>query len=139
MSDQHYIDQILANLKVISMIKTCTRLRIIKGQISLDFPSPVQPVRRWFYGDSRNAMIIHVRGVIHNALNVVKLETMLPSDDEDRIWIYRKILEALKNSRQGIQNLMKTYEADAVIVCYLEVLNDKINNCINKDVHSQSS
>ena len=139
MSDQHYIDQILANLKVISMIKTCTRLRIIKGQISLDFPSPVQPVRRWFYGDSRNAMIIHVRGVIHNALNVVKLETMLPSNDEDRIWIYRKILEALKNSQQGIQNLMKTYEADAVIVCYLEVLNDKINNCINKDVNTQSS
>ena len=139
MSDQHYIDQILANLKVISMIKTCTRLRIIKGQLSLDFPSPIQPMRRWFYGDSRNAMIIHVRGVIHNALNVVKLETMLHSDDEDRIWIYRKILESLKNSQQGIQNLMKTYESDAVIVCYLEVLNDKINNCINKDVHTQSS
>ena len=127
MSDQHYVDQVLANLKVISMVQEGARLRLIAGQLSIDYPSPVQPIRRWFYGDSRSIMLNHVRGVIHNALNIVKIEHMVL--DKDRTWIVKKIIESLLKAKNGIQNLMNTYQHDAVVFCALEVLTDKIINC----------
>ena len=127
MSDQHYVDQVLANLKVISMVQEGARLRLIAGQLSIDYPSPVQPIRRWFYGDSRSIMINHVRGVIHNALNIVKIEHMVV--DKERSWIVTKIIESLLKAKNGIQNLMNTYQHDAVVFCALEVLTDKIINC----------
>ena len=129
MSDQHYVDQVLANLKVISMVKEGARLRLIAGQLSLDFPSPTQPIRRWFYGDTRSIMLNHVRGIIHNAINIVKIESMVTTSERE--WISRKIIESLARAQEGINNLMNTYEHDAVVVCALEVLNDKIINCIS--------
>ena len=134
MSDQHYVDNVLANLKVISMVKEGGRLRLIRGQLSTDCPSPFQPVRRWIYGDTRTMMVSHVRGIIHNAINIVKIENMVlvtENQDEERIWITKKIVEALVSSQVGIKNLMNTYEHDAVVVCALEVLLDKIHNCVN--------
>ena len=117
------------NLKVISMVKEGGRLRLIRGQLSTDCPSPFQPVRRWMHGDTRSIMVSHVRGVIHNAINIVKIEYMVADQqDEERIWITKKIVEALKSSQAGIKNIMNTYEHDAVVVCALEVLIDKINN-----------
>ena len=127
MSDQHYVDQVLANLKVISMVKEGARLRLIAGQLSIDYPSPIQPVRRWYYGDTRSIMISHVRGIVHNAINIVKIENMV--DDKERRWVANKIVESLTRAQNGILNLMNTYEHDAVVVCSLEVLNDKIINC----------
>lgn len=134
MSDQHYVDQVLANLKVISMVQEGARLRLIAGQLSIDYPSPVQPIRRWFYGDSRSIMINHVRGVIHNAINIVKIEHIVKQ--EERTWIALKIIESLDKAKDGIQNLMTTYQHDAVVVCALEVLIDKIMNCINNATSS---
>ena len=131
MSDQHYVDQVLANLKVISMVKEGGRLRLVSGQLSVDYPSPVQPIRRWYYGDTRSIMISHVRGVIHNAINIVKLENMV--GETERKWIVLKIIESLSKSKLGIANLMITYEHDAVMVCGLEVLSDKISHCINNE------
>ena len=129
MSDQHYIDNVLANLKVISMVKEGGRLRLIRGQLSTDCPDPFQPVRRWLNGDTRTMMVSHVRGVIHNAINIVKIEIMVTEQqDDERKWITRKIVEGLKSAQEGIRNLMNTYEHDAVVVCALEVLIDKINN-----------
>ena len=134
MSDQHYVDNVLANLKVISMVKEGGRLRLIHGQLSTDCPSPFQPVRRWILGDTRSIMVSHVRGIIHNAINIVKIENMVTDrHDEERIWITRKIVEALKSSQEGIKNLMNTYEHDAVVVCALEVLLDKIHNSVKQD------
>ena len=140
MSDQHYVDQVLANLKVISMVKEGGRLRLMSGQLSTDCPSPYQPVRRWYYGDTRNIMIAHVRGIIHNAINIVKIESMVTEHiDPERIWITRKIVEALKNAQDGMKNLMNTYEHDAVIICALEVLIDKIINCVNNATTESSN
>lgn len=132
MSDQHYVDNVLANLKVISMVKEGGRLRLIRGQLSTDCPSPFQPVRRWIYGDTRTMMVSHVRGIIHNAINIVKIENLVTDDqDKERIWITKKIIESLKSSQDGLKNLMNTYEHDAVVICALEVLLDKIYNCVN--------
>ena len=131
MSDQHYVDNVLANLKVISMVKEGARLRLIGGQLCTDFPSPLQPIRRWLKGDNRSIMVSHVRGVIHNAINIIKIESIVASQDEDRIWIINKILEALESCQDGIRNLMNTYDHDAVVLCSLEVLLDKVSNCLN--------
>lgn len=131
MSDQHYVDNVLANLKVISMVKEGGKLRLIGGQLCTDCPSPLQPVRRWVYGDTRSIMVSHVRGVVHNAINIIKIERMVASQNEERQWVSRKILESLDNCQDGIRNLMNTYNNDAVVLCSLEVLLDKIQNCVN--------
>ena len=129
MSDQHYIDNVLANLKVISLVKEGARLRLIAGQLSVDYPSPLQPVRRWYYGDTRTIMLNHVRGIVHNAINIIKIESIVEEDDNS--WVTTKILESLSKAGNGMENLMTTYAQDAVIVCALEVLHDKIINCID--------
>ena len=129
MSDQHYIDNVLANLKVISLVKEGARLRLIAGQLSVDYPSPLQPVRRWYYGDTRTIMLNHVRGIVHNAINIIKIESIVEEDDTS--WVTTKILESLSKAGKGMENLMTTYAQDAVIVCALEVLHDKIINCID--------
>ena len=82
MSDQHYIDNVLANLKVISLVKEGGRLRLIAGQLSVDCPSPVQPIRRWYYGDTRTIMLNHVRGIVHNAINIIKIESIVEEDGD---------------------------------------------------------
>ena len=129
MSDQHYIDNVLANLKVISLVKEGGRLRLIAGQLSVDCPSPVQPIRRWYYGDTRTIMLNHVRGIVHNAINIIKIESIVEEDGDQ--WVANKIIESMTKAGEGMNNLMKTYAQDAVIVCALEVLHDKIMNCIN--------
>ena len=129
MSDQHYIDNVLANLKVISLVKEGARLRLIAGQLSVDYPSPLQPVRRWYYGDTRTIMLNHVRGIVHNAINIIKIESIVGEDGDN--WITNKIVESISKAGKGMENLMTTYAQDAVIVCALEVLHDKIINCID--------
>ena len=41
--------------------------------------------------------------------------------------VANKIIESMTKAGEGMNNLMKTYAQDAVIVCALEVLHDKNN------------
>lgn len=65
-----FVDRMLANLKVIAMIPRGGKLCVRQGQLCLEPVDPMQRVRRWLLGDSRNVALAHVRSTVNGAIDL---------------------------------------------------------------------
>jgi hypothetical protein len=65
------VDNILTLLKFIGKIPRGGRLCVRQGELVADTStSHLQPLLRWACGDSRDATLSHIRGVIHAAMRL---------------------------------------------------------------------
>ena len=117
--NEETIDIIITNLKVISQLKLNEKLCIRKGHLFIDTSSNYQFLKRWFNRDSRDIVLIYVRGLVRNITAL--FEKMRDHYTEsDCKWILTQILTELENSDQGLVNLKKTYVLDPYMVATLE-------------------
>ena len=104
--NEETIDIIITNLKVIAQLKLNEKLCIRKGHLFIDTSSNYQFLKRWFNRDSRDIILIYVRGLVRNI--AVVFEKMKDYTESDCKWILTRILTELENSEQGLTNLKKT-------------------------------
>jgi hypothetical protein len=64
--NEEFIDNLITNLKIISMIQINEKLCIRKGHLQIDTSSNFQFVKRWFFRDSRDMVLIYLRDLIRN-------------------------------------------------------------------------
>ena len=126
MNTDDFVDNIIANLKVIGMVQKNSKLCVRKGQLAIDNEGHFQAVRRWLFKDSRDTVLMHVRNTINNAIKVSKNLINGDAQTDLRNWTLLRLNEEMRNCQAGIQNLKTTYMDDAMMVASLDVLSERL-------------
>jgi len=105
-------DSIINSLKVISQLKLNEKLCIRKGHLQIDSSSNIQFLKRWFYRDSREIVIVYLQKLMDDLL---KLRDSLTDK-----WYISVLLIELENAQCGFLNLRKTYFADPYMIAIID-------------------
>lgn len=126
MNTDDFVDNVIANMKVIAMVQSNSKLCIRKGQLAVDVDDRFQSVRRWIYKDSRDNIIMHIRNTINNAIKISKglLKDEISSDLKN--WTLIRMNEEMRACEIGLINLKTTYIGDSATVAALDVLIDRL-------------
>ena len=71
MLTNEFVDSTIANMKVIAKVPQGGKLRVYKGQLSVEQDDRLQGVRRWSRSDSREVSLTHIKNTINNAISIV--------------------------------------------------------------------
>jgi hypothetical protein len=125
--NEEYIDNVITNLKIISLVKVDEKLSIRKGHLQIDTSSNFQFIKRWFFRDSRDFILLFIKDLIRNITNLLnKIDTY-----HDRAWITTRILSEMENAKGGLMNLKTTYSTDPIMVVKFENVNAKFCELVN--------
>ncbi len=137
-------DKILVNLKIISKIQPCDKVRILNETSTIERDSLTSWLSRWIHGDSRDKTMTHIRTVINDTINITNdIMNSTYINNRSRTTVYEEneftkslhmlflIRNELESSKSGIENLQKTYEMDINVISQLEVIVNKIDSHLN--------
>lgn len=140
------MDKILVDLKVLSKINQNGKLSTSSNSIHIENDKIYTPIMRYIYGDSRlktvekiqelinNSQQVSVSILQHSCMNIYQRNNE-PASIEivefNKNYQQLKLLSnELKNSIQGINNLLITYKDDANVCSKLEVNIDNIKRLV---------
>ena len=116
--NEEYIDIIITDLKIISILQPNEKLNVRNGHLHIDRSSNFQFIKRWFYRDSRVVINIYIKDLIKQILTIYdKLKTYSKTES---IWILERILTELENANIGLNNLKLTYSEDPYMIATIE-------------------
>ena len=125
--NEESIDNIITNLKIMSLVKVDEKLSIRKGHLQIDNSSNIQFLKRWFYRDSRDIILLFIKDLIRCISTLFdKLNCY-----NDNQFVLNRILEEMDNAKMGLINLKTTYSTDAVMVVKFENVAVKFCELIN--------
>ena len=139
--DDDCIDKLLTNLKVIGKIGPGFKINTKEKYIHLDDTTYWQGLLRWYRGDSRDTMYEKIHSTIISS-NKVVLMAINDYNEQPNLCcpIYNDcnptdflgiIVDILKNSKNGLENLKDTYNSDQTLSSRLEIDILSIKNQIN--------
>lgn len=112
-------DDIVINLKILSMVKENQKLCVNNGTLTVetDNKSLLVSLKRWMNGHNRT-----------NTMNFLKnlVSTSISLNDQ-------KLIEPLKEALLGLNALAITYANDTVVVATIRVLEKKIKEFVQID------
>ena len=120
--DQDFIDSIITNIKIISMIQINEKLSIRKGHLQIDRSSNIQFLKRWFNRDSREVVFKFMKDLVKNLILVM-----------EKIKNKNLIIDEIIKMDNGFENMKITYSDDIVTIVTIEMLSIKIKNLINNN------
>jgi hypothetical protein len=152
MASDEFVDNTIANLKIIGMVGQNGKLRVRKGQLCLEKDDRMQPVRRWASGDSRDLTLLHIRNAISNATRITAMlagggladatdnfdasvngvngsngsNSSNNVNNSSRRWTVARITAELSQCETGLQNLRTTYTADSIMVANIGVIIERL-------------
>jgi hypothetical protein len=126
------IDNILLNLKMISLIKPQDKLYLEDGLVKIDTPTMMQGISRWINDYSRLKTMEDIEGLINATHGFVENNFNKNDRTEEDNRECQKILVEVSKSITGIQNLKITYHDDTFIQSKLDVIGEKISEIKNK-------
>jgi len=121
-------DILWINLKILSKLPDQSKLNTSNDLFYIEKSTFYNPISlwRWLRGDSRYMTIKKIDQVIEKAsLLLSKTKNM-------------NLLTHLKNSRQGLDNIKKTYSDDITIIAAIDRLLDKINLLLPEELSDSS-
>ena len=138
-------DKLFINLKILSKLQKNGRIsRSLDGIISLENGTFYEPIKRFVTSDSRKQTVFEVNSIINETIK--SMEIIVNSKYSNKIYCksneYYKncvnlnlILNELKLSQNGIDNLKFTYKSDVNITSQLDILIVKIETTIKDMSH----
>ena len=130
--NEDFVDNTIANLKIISMVQKNQKLCVRKGQLTLEKGDKFEFIRRWLNNDSRDIILLHIRNIINNAVKIAKSLPDVPIiNSHVKEWTLKKIYEEMEQAENGMINLKTTYANDSIMIANLDVLIDRLK--INRE------
>lgn len=139
--DEDHVDKTMTNLKVIGKIGPGFKVNTKGKYLQLDDTTYWQGVMRWYRGDSRTTMYEKIHSTVHSSLLIVNMAITDLEDSPDKVFmIYHNctpseflkiMLDILKSSRVGMDNLKDTYDPDPTLSSRLEMDILSVKNQIN--------
>jgi hypothetical protein len=123
-----FVDGVISNLRILSMIPKGGKLCVRKGQLSIDTVGRGQFVWRWVNGDSRDNTMNHVRNTISSAIAIITNFMNQYKNDVTWIsaWTINRLCEEMERCEAGMCNLRTTYADDAAVVAALFTMSERI-------------
>lgn len=124
------IDQCLISLKIIGMLQKNDKLCVRRGSLTIEPDDKFQMLRRWFYKDTREQCMMHIRNTVTTTQSITKgiIEGKIDINMSD--WTLRRIMKEMTNCQPGLVNLKTTYSEDSVMIAHLDNLIERlVENC----------
>jgi hypothetical protein len=122
--NEEIFDNIITNLKIISKVKVDEKLCIRKGHLQIDNSSNFQFLKRWYYRDSRDFILLFIKDLIRSIINVF-------DKSNGSNWLTLILLEEMENAKTGLVNLKTTYSTDSIMIVKFEHVANKFCELIN--------
>jgi hypothetical protein len=116
--NEEFIDSIITNLKIISILQINEKLGIRKGHLVIDRDSNIQSIKRWFNRDSRDIILNYIKDLVKNISTAFNKIKTLPH--EDYTWNLSRILIEMDSIETGLNNLKTTYSDDPVTIAQID-------------------
>ena len=122
------IQELIVDLKVISLIEPNGKLYLNHGSFALEINSFLLPIKRYLYTSFGGARPLGAYDInryticqkIHNRVN--ELESLLKNKQISQDWIKHEIAKMIKPMRKGLYNLQQTYITDSQIRASLDLI-----------------
>lgn len=111
---EELVDNIITNLKILSLVNKEDKLCIRKGHLQIDKVSYFRFIKRYYYNDSRYSTIHFLKNIIKSMKGIKEI---ISEDTLQKIEI-------------GINNLQVSYSSDPVMIAVLDNLLNKLKNNI---------
>jgi hypothetical protein len=128
--NEEFIDTIITNLKIISMVQVNEKLCIRKGHLQIDNSSNFQFFKRWLFRDSRDIVLVYLRDLIRNI--TILFNKVNEYSKSESLWILSRILAELDSAILGMGNLKTTYTEDPYMVVTFDNLINKFKELTQK-------
>lgn len=113
--NEDFIDNIITNLKILTLVNVNEKLCIRKGHLAID-STILQFFVRWFNRDSRDIVLVFIKDLIKNISTLLhKISNYTESE-----WILTRLQSEMCSAEQGLNNLKTTYSFDQVTVVAYE-------------------
>lgn len=119
------IQELLIDLKIISMVEPNGKLYMQGGNLALEPVSLWQPVRRYLSNSNRNIVSQKIKQ------RIVELETLLKDKQIKQDWILREIYIMFEPLKNGLCNLQQTYVNDSQIQAAFSLFLARLENIEN--------
>ena len=116
------IQELLIDLKIISMVEPSGKLYMQGGNLALEPVSLWQPVRRYLSNSNRNIISQKIKQ------RIVELETLLKDKQIKQDWILREIYIMFEPLKNGLCNLQQTYVNDSQIQAAFSLFMARLEN-----------
>ena len=116
--NEEYIDTIITDLKIISILQPNEKLNIRNGHLHIDRSSNFQFIKRWFNRDSRYVINIYIKDLIKQVLTLY--DKLKNYSKLESVWILGRILTEIENATTGLNNLKLTYSSDPYMNATIE-------------------
>lgn len=137
--------KLLHSLKVISTIRENDRISTKKGIFVDPSDNPMQSMVRWFTSESRKHNTSTMSSIFDRSFNLceslVENRAKLSSSSDEQLknmQQIRRMEQEIRNARRGVANLMITYETDTHTVAKLVLINERIQDRLQRIHHSLS-
>ena len=116
------IQELLIDLKIISMVDPQGKLYMHGGNLALEPVSLWQPVRRYLSNSNR--------GIVSQKIKqrIIELETLLKDQQIKQKWIMRELFVLLEPVKNGLSNLQQTYVHDSQINALFSLFLARLEN-----------
>lgn len=116
------IQELLIDLKIISMVEPNGKLYMHGGNLALEPVSLWQPVRRYLSNSNR--------GIVSQKIKqrIIELETLLKDQQIKQKWIMNELFVLLEPVKNGLGNLQQTYYNDSQIQAMFSLFIARLEN-----------
>ena len=108
-----FLDYILTNLKILSLVQINQKISIYKGHLQIDYHA-LQFIKRWINKDSRESLIIFLNDLLK------KINHLFKNSDKDKLEVISTILNEIDKIK--LNNLKITYTDDPITVVKLDTI-----------------
>lgn len=124
-------EKLLLNLQIISKIKTNNKIYINNDIIYIEPYSNqiITPLKRWYYGDSREKSLNHINNIINITIEILNKQdnVLLDNKDKDKM---KMLFFTLEKTIIGLNLFKINYINDIITVSKIDILISKIDNFI---------
>jgi hypothetical protein len=108
-----FIDYILTNLKILSLVQINQKVSIYKGHLQIDY-RPLQFIKRWLNKDSRESLVVFLNDLLK------KINHLFKNYEENLKEVISTILNEMDKIK--LNNLKITYADDPITVVKLDTI-----------------
>ena len=116
------INDLLVDLKIISMVPPGGKLYLINGVLALEPVSIFQPIRRYWSNNNKQTVSHRLKQ------RIMELETLLLEKQIKHEWVLTEIENLIDTVKTGIENLQDTYSTDSQIKATFALFISRLNN-----------
>lgn len=124
---EDYVDVLIADLKVVASVPNGGRLSVRRGHLSVDATVHGQCLTRFWYGDSRDSTLQHVKNTVAGAVRTADGIMAAPGEpDWKAVWTLERLACEMERAESGLRNLRSTYAADSGMTAALQVVSERL-------------